>query len=242
MMLRLVILVVTLILGLRAEAATYDWEFRVEALSDGFAGPPSFMGEDGKNILGSGALITSDTGVKGNFGGSGGDDQEDGYPATSYKVTGITGTLAGHSITGLLPDGSTMTYVSEDGSGGFTADNTLAVVKLEEGETYALGPAGGLVVVLDKPLDEGEATLGRSPPDGEGNKILLSSDPFFGAFADTQKGNEWQGSLRITKRESTSPSFKQALGVSVANAQTVAVPEPAGLAVLGIGLLHRRRT
>lgn len=113
-----------------AHAETFDWMFRVDSLSDGFSGPPSFLGQQ----LGSGTLTTSATSFDTQY--------DDGFgdvtPAKGFTVTSITGNLAGATITGLGT------------SANWQSDNTLAFVP-DQG--WVLGPNGVLVVNTDRKVD-----------------------------------------------------------------------------------------
>lgn len=113
-----------------ANETTYDWMFTVESVSDGFSGPPTYLGQ----VLGSGTLTTSNTPTASTFV----DLNSNATPAQSYNVTSVTGTLAGAQITGL--------GVSDNWSG----DNTLQIVP---GQGWVLAPSGTVVVNTNQPVD-----------------------------------------------------------------------------------------
>ncbi len=146
-------------------ARTYDWTFTYQYPGQDFHGPAEPFG-----VLGSGTLTTADTfavGIDG-YGGS---------RADFYTLTGISGTFAGATITGLAPDGS-----SQSGS-GLVADNRLAVEK----QGFVVAPSGSLILNLDRAFDGG-------------TQLALSGDSgfFFGAFVDTIVSNEYQGSFTLS--------------------------------------------
>lgn len=204
--------------GSAASAATYNWTFTVDALSDGFDGPPAYMNQ----VLGSGTLTLSDSYTAGTccFG--------DTAPARVYAVTGITGTFAGSAITGLAPEGATMPVATVVGWSSFTANNELDVVP---GQGWALSPNGSLLVSVSPGVDAGTVNrFDHQTLSVDGGLLALNADNFmWGGFVDTQRGNEWQGSMSL----SISP---------------VGAPEPAAWVelMLGAGLsglaLRRRRS
>jgi hypothetical protein len=187
-----------------AAAGTYAWQLDVWGLSSGFNGPATYLGQ----TLGSGTFTTSrsftrvalDTG----FGFT--------VPARLHDITSFTGTIAGAAITGLVPTGGSMDYATVVGMGSFTADNTLAIMG---GGGARLAPAGVLALKLGSPVDAGTVqTYWGQVLSVPGNRLSLFNDDF-GAFVQTQRSNEWQGSLSIG---------------------SLSVPEPDAWAQLIIGL------
>ena len=194
-------------------AITYDWTFTVQALSDGFQGPPDYLGR----TLGSGTLTTAATAVRETYDDGFGDT----YAARTYAVTGIDGTLAGAPITGLAPQGGAMAVITTNGPFAFTADNRLQVLSTPYGDDYVLSPGGVLVLDLASAVDAGGlTTYAGDRLSTPGLQLSLQADPFFGGFVDTQRGNEWQGALTLTP---------------VGAPPAAGVPEPAAWAELIVG-------
>ena len=199
--------------GQASAAITYDWTFTVQALSDGFQGPPDYLGQ----TLGSGTLTTASTHVSEPYDDGFGDT----YAAETYAVTDIQGTLAGARITGLAPHGAPMDVVTTDGAFSFVADNRLQVLAMPYGADYLVSPAGVLVLNLASAVDAGTlTTYAGDVLSMTGLQLSLQADPFFGGFVDTQRGNEWQGVLTLTP---------------VASPPLSGVPEPAAWADLIVG-------
>ena len=177
--------------GPASAAITYDWTFTVQALSDGFQGPPDYLGQ----TLGSGTLTTSSSHVSDLYDDGFGDT----YAAETYAVTDIQGTLAGARITGLAPNGAPMDVVTTDGAFSFVADNRLQVLATPYGADHVVSPAGVLVVNLASAVDAGTlTTYAGAVLATPGRQLSLQADPVFGSFVDTQRGNEWQGALTLT--------------------------------------------
>ncbi|MEI6419736.1 MAG: hypothetical protein WCO82_11770 [Sphingomonadales bacterium] len=179
-----------------ATAGTYQWQVDVWGLSSGFNGPATYLGQ----TLGSGTFTTSrsatsvalDTG----FGFT--------VPARLHDITSFTGTIAGATITGLVPTGSSMDYATIVGMGSFTADNTLAILG---GGNIRLAPMGVLALKLDSLVDAGTVhTYWGETLSVPGNRLSLFNDDF-GAFVQTQRSNEWQGSLSISNLSVPEPAI-----------------------------------
>lgn len=111
-------------------AQTYDWTFSVQAVSDGFSGPPTYIDQ----VLGSGTFSTSDTGVATTYDDGFGDVMA----AKRFTITDFMGTIAGTTITGL---GTSSTW---------TSDNALEFV---EGQGWVLAPTGVVVLNTAKAVD-----------------------------------------------------------------------------------------